>query len=747
YWNSSYVVDNRVEQQRKQVTTTRTVNQHFDKFEEALDGVDFEIGLKIPVIDKIAETRVFGGYYKYSSKYGEDIKGWKSRLEIRALPALIIDAELYEDKKLHGTDYYVGVRLNVPFDFGNLFKGKNPFEGAKAWFKKGSRTMKDRMTEMVIRDLDVITEESDYIEDMSKKIDVTTMEENALRQTLRDDITFVSKDYNGAANDGTFEQPYTTVQDGVDNAFGASYVYVDNEGNPYYENVVLRKNVKLWGSGYAEFGCESGVKPIINGSGKTNDNVITLRDNNEIMGLKIKNGGNGIYGNGRSNINIHHNKIYNNKGTGIFIESKSKKDIAGYVISENLIKNNENISSDVGHGISFTIEGGGKISDINILNNVITKNKNDGIDMDSRNGSKYKDVIISGNQIINNNGSGSDGIDCSFEDKSTLTNCLITNNTVNDNASDGIEMDADEGSVFSNLTISNNTVKRSGTDGIDLDADDDSTFEKVVITNNTVNNSDSDGIEMDAYKGSVFSNLTISNNTVNNSGTDAIDVDCSENAKFKQVVITNNTIKKADNHGLEIDLDDSKLVEGLVISNNYIYKVDDIGINLDIDGVKEVSQIQILNNTVIGSKTADGINIYTDDTKVKKLVVSGNMVTENKQDGIDIIVDIGGTIKELVMENNVVIKNGSNGIYLDDDGGTFKSILLGDSTLNEGGFNSIYKNNRSNNGSFDLLNDSGINGLKAENNWWGQDANPKTAGQIGGADSVDVKPWLSADPN
>ena len=700
YWKDPYFIENRVEQRGTQVTTTRTVNRHFDKFEEALDGFDFEIGLKIPGIEKIAETRVFGGYYKYSSNYGEDIKGWKSRLEIRALPALIIDAELYEDKKLHGTDYYIGARLNVPFNFGNLFSGKNPFEGAKAWFKRGSRTMKDRMTEMVIRDLDVITEESDYMEDLSRKVDVTTVDEVALRQTLRDDITFVSKDYTGAVNDGTFEQPYTTIQDGVDNAFGDRYVYVDNEGNPYVENVVMRKNVKLWGSGYAEFGCESGVKPIIDGGGNLLSNVLMLRDNNEVMGFMITGGGNGIYSNGRSNINIHHNKIYRNRGVGILVECPAKKNIAGYTITENIIKNNkQTFIGDDGHAISFTIEGGGRIEDIFISRNLITKNQNDGIDMDSRNGSKFKNILISKNRILANSApagpfSSSDAIDFSIEDASTFKNCTIIDNTIKDNQSDGVEMDFDDDSKVTNIAVVNNIIYRSGTDGIDIDTDDTDTL-------------------------------------------------------LKNTLISGNSIKRSGGNGIEMDLEHSK-IENLVVRDNYIAKSNESGVDIDVRSGARVTDISLINNTSTGSVTGDGIvvDVNGSNSEVNKVLFLGNVSTNNNSDGIVVPVFNNGLVKKLVLKNNVVVKNRRDGIWLTNavGSGTFTKIYMGDIALDKGGYNSIYDNNKDG-GFLDFRNDSGINGLSAENNWWGQDSNPKTDGLVGGFNSIDVKPWLSSDPN
>ena len=283
-----YFTEHEVRQDITQKTTTTTTTHHFDKFEGAMDGVDVEVGVKVPIVSKIADTRVFAGYYAYNSNFKEDLKGMKARLEVRAAPGVIFDAEWYEDDGLNGSNYYVGGRVRLPFEIGNLFKGKNPFEGAKSYFSRRSQDLKERLTDMVIRDLDVITEESDFLEDAKKlKID-KKIEVKKSHKTLMDDITFVDQDNGSGDEDGRYENPYNTIQEGVDNAFGDSYVYVDDEG-VYDENVVLKENVKLWGSGYKIFGIESGVRPTVDGGGR--GPTITMADNTEIWGMHVINSG------------------------------------------------------------------------------------------------------------------------------------------------------------------------------------------------------------------------------------------------------------------------------------------------------------------------------------------------------------------------------------------------------------------------------------------------------------------------
>ena len=112
---------------RTRITTTRTM---FAQYEAALEGWDAEIGYKLPYIDELAETRLFVGYQDFENPFeGDRYGGFKGRLEVRANPGLTLDAELFEDQHLNGTDYFVGARMHVPFDLANLSEGKSPFAG------------------------------------------------------------------------------------------------------------------------------------------------------------------------------------------------------------------------------------------------------------------------------------------------------------------------------------------------------------------------------------------------------------------------------------------------------------------------------------------------------------------------------------------------------------------------------------------------------------------------------------------
>jgi hypothetical protein len=129
----------------------------FASFEAPLEGWNSELGFLVPGLDQYLEMRVFGGYYHYLNPFGSDFEGFKARLEARMLPGVIADVEWWDDASLTGGHWTGGARVSVPFTLGNLFTGKNPFEGASEMFRPRKREFRERMSEMVIRSHRVMT--------------------------------------------------------------------------------------------------------------------------------------------------------------------------------------------------------------------------------------------------------------------------------------------------------------------------------------------------------------------------------------------------------------------------------------------------------------------------------------------------------------------------------------------------------------------------------------------------------------
>jgi len=247
YTEYSHWAENDTIYERHRTTTINTfMHEQIDIYEGTLEGWDAEIGIKIPMPWENLETRVFGGYYHFDPNIeSERIEGWKGRLEIRALPALLFDAEFFEDDKLFGVDYLVGARMQVPFNIGNAFSGSNPFEGFIAAFKSTKPEFKRRLTtDQVMRDPHIQLRRH-------AKQSLSTSEERLFStgvSVLYTDVIFVDDSNGSGVETGTFENPFNTIAEGLTVQESGKLVFVF--GGNYNENINIVKDVMLIGEGY-----------------------------------------------------------------------------------------------------------------------------------------------------------------------------------------------------------------------------------------------------------------------------------------------------------------------------------------------------------------------------------------------------------------------------------------------------------------------------------------------------------------
>ncbi|MFT5241954.1 MAG: hypothetical protein ACI9OU_002047 [Candidatus Promineifilaceae bacterium] len=150
-----YVSGTAILQDRTTVTRTTTTARLFEEFEAALEGFDAEIGVRVPVFEEHVTTRVFVGYQDFDNPFGDDKEGVKGRIEIQLGDGFLVDAEVFENEDLNHTEFFVGVRVRVPFSIANLIAGKNPFEGTRDAFRPRPSVLSSRLGEMVIRDMNI----------------------------------------------------------------------------------------------------------------------------------------------------------------------------------------------------------------------------------------------------------------------------------------------------------------------------------------------------------------------------------------------------------------------------------------------------------------------------------------------------------------------------------------------------------------------------------------------------------------
>ena len=244
--------------------------------ERARDGYDAEVGVRLPYIDHWADVRVFVGYYFWDDEFDtdSDLKGPKARVEARVLPGLTVDAEVFEDEGVIGSERYVGCRLHVPFDLGDIIAGRNPFAGARAAFGKDRtpRRFADRLGEMVMRD--------QYV-----RMGTGVSGSPARRDVLLSDVAFVDKDAVDSAQAGSFTDPYLSIDAALDS--GARNVKVAAATTAYAENVQLPAGTALYGQ-FVGFGgrVSDPLRPAIHGI-EANPTVRLTGDNVTLSGFQI----------------------------------------------------------------------------------------------------------------------------------------------------------------------------------------------------------------------------------------------------------------------------------------------------------------------------------------------------------------------------------------------------------------------------------------------------------------------------
>jgi hypothetical protein len=217
-------------------TTTTTIERLFRRYEEGMEGWDAEVALLVPGLDQYFDFRVIGGYYAFDNQpFGPqtggtgNVEGWKAGVEIRPVPAVILSGMWYEDDRLTGSDWTVGVQLQIPFEAGDLGDGKGFWGRIGESFKPRRRHLAERMAEPVRRQNAAVklanTVETDTSVSSKTKTSSSTSEARTMI-VLVNDVVFVNN--GGAVGNGiqagvsskfggvgTAEKPVDTVNDGA----------------------------------------------------------------------------------------------------------------------------------------------------------------------------------------------------------------------------------------------------------------------------------------------------------------------------------------------------------------------------------------------------------------------------------------------------------------------------------------------------------------------------------------------------
>jgi hypothetical protein len=693
-------------------------------WEEALEGYDAEIGFLVPLISDYVETRVYGGIYSYDPEVTDDIDGTRFRVEVRPVPLLNLTVE-WNDDDIRSTTWFGGY-LEIPFSFEELFSGSNPFKGIgdALAFGKGARSVRERMTDKVMRDRHIQTEAL-VAEDPD---------------TFIEDVVYVNAD-NTEPGEGTYEDPYQHIRlfDAEDERWEeGTWIYVfswDDEADQQDDvHFTLLDKMVLWGQGYAPplFACQlgGGPNPILDGA--ESGNVITLADYNEIMGLTIQNGEHGIYGKDIKGTYIHNNIIQDNifgESSGIYIVNSFTGDdvVSGmnlsYIFADNTITRNINgvyLTNYVGDNPDNEVGDFPEIQGVSIENrfsgNTITHNDGYGIYLDNQ---MYAYNTVAGSDVV-----------ASIAD-STILN-VFTDNDISNNASTGVYIDSNgmwaqadfsvstlDASVVASVTnsdvvniFSSNTINNNSDEGVYIDdnyiwvetyADNSASITGDVVasiagssitntfTENDISSNDGSGVyigynELYAYAevydspdsvgGDVAASVadsaianTFSGNTINNNDGDGVDI--YENYVEAYARADDSTITGS----VTADITNTTITNAFTenhISSNYG------------DGVY-ISHNELYADAEAPSSMVDGnVTASISDSAIAN-TFSGNTINNNEEDGVyigsnyvnscsachdnstiagSVTADITGTTITNTFTDNDISDNDGSGVYI-----------------------------------------------------------------------------------
>ncbi|MFO1041712.1 MAG: inverse autotransporter beta domain-containing protein [Planctomycetaceae bacterium] len=293
---------------------------------KALQGVDFEAGYSLPVMEK-HRIRGFAGYYHFDGGPSGGINGFKTRVEA-AINNTVTAQVLYTNDKLYGSNVMLG--CSIQFPWGSSHPTSKWRQNTPSPFRFVERNYN------VILDRAVMTE--------ADLIAINPLTHTAYK------IQQVS---SGAApgGDGTTATPFQTVA--AAQTAGADIVLV--QGNSVLTTgVVLTQGQQLLGDGslqpialdgggtaHLPTQVAGGATPIFSGVAGT---AITMADDSTVGGFKIiNNNGNTLTGTSISGVTVRDMTFQNVTGDAVRFSNSS-----GSVVLENLT-----INTATGNGINF----------------------------------------------------------------------------------------------------------------------------------------------------------------------------------------------------------------------------------------------------------------------------------------------------------------------------------------------------------------------------------------------------------
>ena len=389
------------------------VNTDQSVVEEALPGVDIEIGFKVPFMDALTDTtRLYAGGYHFKGDQAENVTGWRTRIDSVITPDISLGARFQHDDE-RGSQGFLEASLRFPFGTRQRYQ------------QQGLRA---RLDESPVRDIDIVAGES-FVDDGLDKplLNATT---GASQNIIHVDNTAVS------GGDGSNEARFNTLAAAETAAGPNDLIYLhrgDGTTTGQDAGIILDDPGQMLVGGGADLTFDSTRFKTANNQAVTGVVIpasgAPLITHSAGPGVKITDGGDDVLvsgvtvdGDGTSigigitsqgnNVTIKNNQVKNANGNNIRI-SPLGSDTITTLVQNNILTNGNN------RGFAAIVNSGTLI--LNLVNNTATNNVVSGYEI--RTGSISGNITatlsgntssgnaISGFHIDDNNSTGSFTVD------------------------------------------------------------------------------------------------------------------------------------------------------------------------------------------------------------------------------------------------------------------------------------------------------------------------------------------------
>ncbi len=683
-------------------TSTTTIERLFRRYEEGMEGWDIEVAFLIPRLDRWMDAQIIVGYYAFDNQPfgpqagGEgNVEGWKLGLEIRPVPALVLNSTWYEDERLTGADWTVSLRLEIPFEGDDLGDGMSLWERIGDSFKPRRRHLMERMAEPVRRQNAAVklahSTDEDEGEMQATVRRVTRVVSHTQGQlVLADDIVFVNNgpavgngiQAGGAGGDGTAEHPVLTIQDGAaiagpnSTASGRLWsVYSQGVTTSYTGDVTASGSTNFIGSGMRIVGISGrnfgrGPAPTLVG-GIEAFGVGTLNVNGYVITTGLSTSGDGVHAEEVAHVGVLNSSFHDVVDESIDILATGGT-VTSFLASGNFI----NRSGD--NGIGMDAEGSAVIY-ATIAGNRFLQSADDDVQGNSFGDSRF--ILVATNNI--HTAGNDDGYDIYSADNSTFRFTAI-NNRLTNLAEEGFILVSDHDSTFTALVSHNVITDSIAGSGVLAEANDDSTM-NITVSSNTIarlsNPVDGGaGIDVSTFFGdNAVLNAVITGNNISGTWGPGIAAGNLSNFSMMDIRIIGNTISNVlDFDGILIESGEGTTTTG-TIAGNVIRGTEDYGIH--VDGFEDSTTTLAINynNTAFNGDAGIGLHAF-DNASLTITSLTGNVINTTSFHGLDVYTDVSTASIDVSRFNGNSIKNATgNGINLESATG---SLLLFNGTTN-----------------------------------------------------------------